>query len=146
MTKEEFANKLKELRIRCKKTQKEIAEILGRTQQVVGHWETGYSQPDAETFLLLCDIYKVDNILEEFNGRDNSIKNNLIIPEEDIPIIKKFLKLNDRNKIKIEGGIDTYLKEHIILSSYKSETDAIEEISNFEEQIAENLVKSKRET
>jgi len=33
------------------------------------------------------------------------------IPEDDKPIIDKFLKLTERNKIKVEGVIDNYLKE-----------------------------------
>lgn len=40
-------------------TQKEVAEKIGRTQQIVGHWETGYAQPDANTLFNLCDIYGV---------------------------------------------------------------------------------------
>lgn len=57
MTKEEIGSVLKQLRISSGKTQKEVAEILGRKQQIVGHWETGYSQPDANTLFMLCDIY-----------------------------------------------------------------------------------------
>ncbi len=29
-------------------------------------WESGQSQPDADTLLILCDIYHIDNILETF--------------------------------------------------------------------------------
>ena len=57
MTKEEIGAILKQLRLSCGKTQKEVAEILGRKQQVIGHWETGYSPPDANTLFTLCDIY-----------------------------------------------------------------------------------------
>lgn len=57
MTKEEIGSILKQLRIASGKTQKEVAEMLGRKQQIVGHWETGYSQPDANTLFMLCDIY-----------------------------------------------------------------------------------------
>ncbi|MDL2214216.1 helix-turn-helix domain-containing protein [Clostridia bacterium OttesenSCG-928-O13] len=60
MTKEEIGAILRDLRLKSGKTQKEVAELLGRTQQVVGHWETGYSQPDANTLFLLCTIYGAD--------------------------------------------------------------------------------------
>ena len=56
MTKTEIGSILKELRVSSGKTQKEVAELLGRKQQIVGHWETGYSQPDANTLFTLCDI------------------------------------------------------------------------------------------
>ena len=56
MTKEEIGAVLKGLRTDSGKTQKEVAEILGRTQQIIGHWETGYSQPDANTLFRLCEI------------------------------------------------------------------------------------------
>ena len=29
-------------------------------------WESGQTQPDADTLLVLCKIYKIDNILETF--------------------------------------------------------------------------------
>ena len=57
MTKEEIGLVLKELRTSCGMTQKEVAEKIGRTQQIVGHWETGYAQPDANTLFTLCNSY-----------------------------------------------------------------------------------------
>lgn len=59
MTKEEVGRILKQLRIESGKTQKEVASLIGRTQQIIGHWETGYSQPDADTLFTLCNIYGV---------------------------------------------------------------------------------------
>ena len=49
MTKKEIGEKLKAKRISCGMTQQEVAEKIGRKQPIVGHWETGYSQPDANT-------------------------------------------------------------------------------------------------
>lgn len=60
MDKKEIGSILKGLREKSGKTQKEVAELLGRKQQVVGHWETGYAQPDANTLFLLCKIYDAD--------------------------------------------------------------------------------------
>lgn len=57
MTKEEIGFILKKLRLSCNMTQKEIAEKIGRTQQIIGHWETGYAQPDANTLFTLCELY-----------------------------------------------------------------------------------------
>lgn len=57
MTKEQIGDILRQLRLSAQMTQKEAAEKLGRRQQIIGHWETGYSQPDADTLFQLCDIY-----------------------------------------------------------------------------------------
>lgn len=57
MTREEIGAILKSLRLQSGKTQKEVAKILGRNQPIVGHWESGYAQPDANTLFTLCDIY-----------------------------------------------------------------------------------------
>lgn len=69
MDKKEIGSILKGLREKSGKTQKEVAELLGRKQQVVGHWETGYAQPDANTLFLLCKIYDAD--LNEAFGFEN---------------------------------------------------------------------------
>ena len=60
MTKEEIGQILRGLRTSAGMTQKDVAEAIGRKQQVVGHWETGYSQPDANTLFVLCDLYGAD--------------------------------------------------------------------------------------
>ncbi len=57
MEKKEIGEILKKIRLESGKTQKEVAALIGRTQQIVGHWETGYSQPDANTLFDLCKIY-----------------------------------------------------------------------------------------
>ena len=60
MTKQEIGQILKASREAKGLTQKQVAEMLGRRQQVIGHWETGYAQPDANTLFELCDIYDID--------------------------------------------------------------------------------------
>ena len=56
MTKEEIGAILKSLRVKSNMTQKEVPEQIGRKQQIIGHWETGYSQPDANTLFELCEL------------------------------------------------------------------------------------------
>lgn len=59
MTKQEIGQILRAARETKGMTQKQVAEMLGRRQQIVGHWETGYAQPDANTLFELCDIYGI---------------------------------------------------------------------------------------
>lgn len=93
MTKAEIGTILKELRIKSGKTQKEVAEILGRKQQIIGHWETGYSQPDANTLFTLCDIYgtTVDDAFG-FNKKTDTLSS------DDFILLKKYHSLDDHGK------------------------------------------------
>lgn len=59
MTKTEIAAILKNCRITAGLTQSEAASKIGRPQQTLASWETGKSQPDANTLFLLCDLYGV---------------------------------------------------------------------------------------
>ena len=70
MTKQEIGAILKSLRNRKGMTQKDVADKIGRTQQIIGHWETGYSQPDADTLFTLCDLY--DASIDESFGFSKS--------------------------------------------------------------------------
>lgn len=96
MTKEEIGLVLKELRISCGMTQKEVAEKLGRKQQIVGHWETGYAQPDANTLFTLCNIYGV-TVDDAFGFQRN---NN--ISKEEYDHIKKYRDLDPHGKKMVD--------------------------------------------
>lgn len=60
MTKVEIARKLKEARLKSHMTQAQVAQAIGKSANLVGHWETGYSQPDADTLSILLNLYKED--------------------------------------------------------------------------------------
>ncbi len=96
MTKEEIGLVLKQLRVACGMTQKEVAEKIGRKQQIIGHWETGYAQPDANTLFLLCDIYGT-TVDEAFGFLKNK---NISASEYDY--IKKYRSLDPQGKKHID--------------------------------------------
>ncbi len=110
MTKEEIGAVLKEMRLKSNKTQQEVAKLIGRTQQVIGHWETGYSQPDANTLFLLCDIYG-QSIDEAFGFKTNNNQNNL--SKEEQCLIKKYRCLDDSGKETVEVVLNTQYKRCI---------------------------------
>ena len=37
-----------------------MAAVTGKSIKVIGHWETGYSQPDADMLATLLRLYNVD--------------------------------------------------------------------------------------
>lgn len=96
MTKEDIGLVLKKLRTSRGLTQKEVAEKLGRKQQVVGHWETGYAQPDANTLFTLCDIYGV-TVDDAFGFQKN---NDISILEYEH--IKKYRNLDQHGKKMVD--------------------------------------------
>lgn len=54
------AQKIKELRIRQKLSQRELARLLGVSEQAVSKWELGYSQPSASHLIELTQIFNVN--------------------------------------------------------------------------------------
>lgn len=77
MDKKEIGEILRSLRKKANKSRKEVAEILNRSEKVVGHWETGYAQPDANTLFLLCKIYDADlNEAFGFGSSKGDLSNN----------------------------------------------------------------------
>ena len=92
MTKEEIGKILRQLRIDAGMTQREVAEALGKSQPLIGHWETGYSQPDANTLFTLCSLYgtTVDKAFG-FDSEDN-------LTRYELSFIEKFRQLDTHGK------------------------------------------------
>lgn len=42
-------------------------------EKTIYGWESGQTQPDADTLLVLCDIYNIDNILGTFGYSDEPV-------------------------------------------------------------------------
>lgn len=101
MTKEQIGSILKELRISSGKTQREVAELLGRKQPIVGHWETGYAQPDANTLFTLCDIYGT-TVDEAFGFK----KEDVTITKKDIDFLRKYHDLDMHGKETVDIILD----------------------------------------
>lgn len=84
LSKQEIGAILRRLREQTGYTQKEVAEHFGRNQQIVGHWETGYSQPDAGTLFELCDFYGADiSKAFGFNSTQANCSPLLLTPSEE---------------------------------------------------------------
>jgi len=85
-------------------TQKEVAERIGRKQQVIGHWETGYSQPDANTLFVLCEIY--DTSVDEAFG---FTKEKPQISQKEIDHIAKYRSLDSYGQATVDLILDREL-------------------------------------
>lgn len=71
--KKNFAETLKELRIRAGYSQKEVYEMLHIRQSTFSAWETGRAEPSADILLKLCRLYHVSDIFSAF-GYDSEYR------------------------------------------------------------------------
>lgn len=96
MTKQEIGSILMRLRERAGKSREEVADLLGKSVKTVGHWETGYAQPDANTLFLLCTIYGAD--LNESFGFPANSKKAPPISDEAMKLAKDYDGLDSHGK------------------------------------------------
>ena len=102
MSREFIAQKLRELRIKSGLTADEVGKKIGKSGKTA--WEHNHGQPDAEILIALCDIYEVDDILDEF--REHKPKNvsfNLSDHEKQVIIAY-------RQKPHMQNAVDTLLE------------------------------------
>lgn len=62
-------------------------QLFFATKTIYG-WENGQTQPDADTLLVLCKIYKIDHILETFGYMPSDEL--LLLSEEEHSLIEKY--------------------------------------------------------
>lgn len=104
MTKQEIGSILMRLRERAGKSREEVAELLGKSVKTVGHWETGYAQPDANTLFLLCTIYGAD--LNESFGFPSNSKKAPPISDEAIKLAKDYDDLDHWGQKQVRSTAD----------------------------------------
>lgn len=68
MSRFEIAATLKRLRAKSGMKADEVGALVGKSGKTVNAWENGRGQPDADTLILLSNIYGVTDILAEFRG------------------------------------------------------------------------------
>lgn len=97
-----LANNLKEARINKGLKQEELANLVGKSKNVISNWERGDNKPDADTLFELCDILNVDaNFLLGWESDQNI---SLSINEQNH--IKKYRSLSAYDKETVDGLIN----------------------------------------
>lgn len=64
--------RIRSLREKACKTQKEVADGVGVSEREYGHYETGYRLPKIETLIKLADYFNVT--IDYLVGRSDEIK------------------------------------------------------------------------
>jgi transcriptional regulator with XRE-family HTH domain len=96
MGREQISKALKRLRENTGLTADEVGALVGKSGKTVNAWENNRGQPDAELLIKLCDIYKVNNILEEFKGAKIDNENTLL--DSDRQLLLKYHILDSHGK------------------------------------------------
>ena len=55
-----LVDRLKSARIASGLKQQDVAEKMGIKANTISNWEKGRTEPDIDSFVKLCDIYKID--------------------------------------------------------------------------------------
>lgn len=104
MSREYIAKSLKRLREAVGLTADEVGAKIGKSGKTVNAWENNRGQPDAEMLMVLCDLYKVDNILAEFSEEDAK-QTKLVLSEHETDVMLSYRK----QPISVQAAIDKML-------------------------------------
>lgn len=98
MPKNYISNALKRLRERTGMKADDVGKIIGKSGKTVNAWENGRGQPDAETLIKLSVIYKVENLLSEFdelNELNRLMSDKYILNDDEKFVVDSMRTLND---------------------------------------------------
>lgn len=87
----------------------EVSELLteygtSAAPKTIYGWENGTTQPDADTLMLLCELYHIENILESFGYKEQSEKTNLILTKHEKKLILKY-----RENVAMQSAVNKLL-------------------------------------
>ncbi len=135
--------RIKELRKAEGISQAKLAEFIGVSAGNVGEWELGRSKPGADALVSLSKYFNVSTdwllsgeaantlILERTSG-------GMELSSEEMELITKFRKLNERQKGKIEGHIEALLGDTSAVN--RNKTSSYSKNGNGEEAAAKEVV------
>lgn len=76
------------------------------SEKTVYGWESGHRQPDADTFLILCDIYQIANLSDEISSSEE----NEIVSTNEQEVIKKYRALDEHGKMLVDNVLNLEYK------------------------------------
>lgn len=123
-------SKRKELKLSVKDV---IAKLEKRgvtvSDKTLYSWESGHRQPDADTFIILCDIYKITSFTQIEIPEKEPLKDSKLNT-----ILHNYDKLNDRGKTalmeqsEVMASMPQYINDDIKSNSLSADTVEREEV------------------
>ncbi|NCB52814.1 MAG: XRE family transcriptional regulator [Clostridia bacterium] len=116
MTKTEISKILRYYRRLSGLTGPEVIYILKEkgvrySVKALYNWETGRSQPDCDTFIKLCEIYGIENVLHAFGYTPIITGEKYSLCKTDL--LNKFNQLDDEKCKIVSAYIDGLLNKRI---------------------------------
>lgn len=120
---EYLVSQLKKGRIDKGLKQSDVAKETGIKNTTLSNYENGVTEPDMDTFLVLCELYELDfvSLMEEAYGIKVPGQNFHIKPSQ-IEILKKYRDLDDHGKEMVDF---TLAKEYERSIAVKKNTDKV---------------------
>ena len=72
---------------------------LNISDKTLYNWETGVRSPDADEFMVICDVYGIKTF-EQFNSLSTEAG------RDEVELLRKFRSLSDDAKMRIENAIN----------------------------------------
>lgn len=92
-----FAQRLRFYRKKCGMSVEDVADALKKadrsfSQKSIYSWETGTTCPTADTLMCLCEIYRIDDVLEAFGYENRSMENDLrqTLTKQDLDLVSAY--------------------------------------------------------
>ncbi len=126
MTKERIATVLKARRKTKNLKVDDVAAALKSRGIDVSHkalynYESGHRHPDAGTFLALCDIYEIEDVLETFSEQSETsgsvTADGLVLTPEEAGLIQLFRQIPDDRRGMFRSMLEAALKSQGLLKS-----------------------------
>ncbi len=115
-------------------TQEDVATYVGKTKNVVSHWEKGVNRPDADTIFLLCQLLKITpNQL--FNWNDDIPNDISYVKGKEKEFFDIFNKLNPMFQDYILQTAKDLLETQCKMESTKEETADSLEPTNIQTEV-----------
>lgn len=110
-----FQSVFKDLRVRGRFTQQELAEKLEVSQSTITMWENGKRQPDIETLEVIADFFNVDmNFLTGVSGNTTRI-----LDAAQLELLELYGRLNQNGRDKLIE----YAADLVSSNNYLKKTD-----------------------
>lgn len=124
MTKEQIATVLKARRkLKNLKVDDVAAALKSRgievSRKALYNYESGHRHPDAGTFLALCDIYEIDDVLKAFSEQAETSSevtvDGLVLTPEEAGLIQLFRRIPEDRRDMFRSMLEAALKSQGLL-------------------------------